>query len=262
MSWPGRSARFGEPTISTSTAGTQAIIMETVMDDAVPLPAIGTGYGILPLFAWLSPSYPVGCYAYSHTLEWAVEVGDVTNEETLVAWLTDQMTLGFGRNDAILMSHAYRAVEAGNGAALAIVNELALALSSSTELYLETSQQGRSFLDATLAAWPAPSLPALQGEVVFPIAIGMAAAAHGVSLPLTLSAYLFGLVQTLVSAAIRLAPIGQTAGIRVCAALAQTVQEVAQEAIGLSLDDLGGATFRADLGSFHHENQYTRLFRS
>jgi urease accessory protein len=153
-------------------------------------------------------------------------------------------------------------VEAGHEAALVNVNELALAFCPSAELYLETSQQGRSFLDATLAAWPAPGLLDLDGEVAFPIAIGMAAAAHVVPLPITLNAYLFGLVQTLVSAAIRLAPIGQTAGIRICRALAVTVRDVAQEAIGLSLDDIGGATFRADLGSFHHENQYTRLFRS
>jgi urease accessory protein len=236
--------------------------MDTAMDDAHLLQAAERGQGILPLFAWLSPSYPVGCYAYSHTLEWAVEAGDVADEEALVAWLRDQMTLGFGRNDAILLSHAYRAVEAGHEATLANVNELALALSPSAELYLETSQQGRSFLDATLAAWPAPGLMDLDGEVAFPIAIGMAAAAHRIPLPLTLNAYLFGLVQTLVSAAIRLAPIGQTAGIRVCSNLALTVQEVATQAIDLSLDDIGGATFRADLGSFHHENQYTRLFRS
>lgn len=232
------------------------------MDDALLLQAMEKGQDILPLFAWLSPSYPVGCYAYSHTLEWAVEAGDVKDEEALVAWLGLQMTLGFGRNDAILLSHAYRAVEAGHEAALVSVNELALALSPSAELYLETSQQGRSFLDATLAAWPAPGLLDLDGEVAFPIAIGMAAAAHRIPLPITLKAYLFALVQTLVSAAIRLAPIGQTAGIRVCSALAVTVRDVAHETIGLSLDDIGGATFRADLGSFHHENQYTRLFRS
>jgi len=222
----------------------------------------GEGQVILPLFAWLSPSYPVGCYAYSHTLEWAVEAGDVTNEETLVAWLTEMLTLGFGRSDAILLSHAYRAADRGDAHALEAVNELALALSPSAELYLETSQQGRSFLDATLAAWPSPRLISLKGAVAFPVAIGTAAAAHAVPLPITSQTYLFGLVQTLVSAAIRLAPIGQTAGIRICAALAATAQEVAGEANDLSLDDVGGSTFRADLGSFHHENQYTRLFRS
>jgi urease accessory protein len=226
-----------------------------------PGPA-GEGQALLPLFAWLSPSYPVGCYAYSHTLEWAVEAGDVTDEGTLVAWLTDLMNLGLGRNDAILLSHAYRAVRAQDPAAFDEVNELALALSPSAELYLETSQQGRSFLDATLAAWPSPLLPLVEGEVAFPVAIGAAAAAHDIPLPVTVQAYLFGLVQTLVSAAIRLAPIGQTTGIRVSAAMAAAVQEVARQAAGLPLDHVGGATFRADLGSFHHENQYTRLFRS
>jgi len=217
---------------------------------------------ILPLFAWLSPSYPVGCYAYSHTLEWAVEAGDVTNEETLAAWLNDLLVLGFGHNDAILLSHAYRAVDAADAGALDAVNELALALSPSAELYLETSQQGRSFLDAMLAAWPSPRLLPLEGDVAYPVAIGMAAAGHGIPLRVASAAYLFGLVQTLVSAAIRLAPIGQTGGIRICAALSHTVQDIAQQAVDLSLDYIGSSTFRADLGSFHHENQYTRLFRS
>ncbi|MPR05772.1 urease accessory protein UreF [Microvirga tunisiensis] len=233
------------------------------MDDAsVKAQGLGRDSVILPLFAWLSPSYPVGCYAYSHALEWAVEAGDVSDETTLVAWLTDLLTLGLGRNDAILLSHAYRAVEQGHRRDLETVNELALALSPSAELYLETSQQGRSFLDATLAAWPSPHLPPLEGDVAFPVAIGMAAAAHGVPLPITSQAYLFGLVQTLVSAAIRLAPIGQTAGIRVSAALAGTAQDIAHQGMSLTLDNIGGSTFRADLGSFHHENQYTRLFRS
>jgi urease accessory protein len=242
---------------------TAAIVMGMVMTETGALPQpLGEGQVFLPLFAWMSPSYPVGCYAYSHTLEWAVESGDVTNEGTLVTWLTDLMTLGLGRNDAILLSHAYRAVQAGDIAALSEVNELALALSPSAELHLETSQQGRSFLDATVAAWPSPLLPLIDGEVAYPVAVGMAAAAHAIQLPVTAGAYLFGLVQTLVSAAIRLAPIGQTGGIRVSAALAATVQEIARQSTSLSLEDVGSATFRADLGSFHHENQYTRLFRS
>jgi len=233
------------------------------MDDRMQRRTVGPeSMAILPLFAWLSPSYPVGCYAYSHTLEWAVETGDVSNEETLVAWLTDQLTLGLGRNDAILLGHAYRAVRDGDASAVRDINDLALALSASAELYLETSQQGRSFLDATLAAWPSSRLILIEGDIAFPVAIGMAAAAHDIPLLTVSSAYLFGLVQTFVSAAIRLAPIGQTTGIRVCSALSATVLTVADEALDRPLDQIGSATFRADLGSFHHENQYTRLFRS
>jgi urease accessory protein len=233
------------------------------MDTAMAENASAETQSLLPLFAWLSPSYPVGSYAYSHTLEWAVETGDVADEASLASWLVDLMTLGAGRNDAILLTHAYRAVEAGDADSLNEVNDLALALSPSAELHLETSQQGRSFLDATLAAWPCPRLmPLHEGEVAFPVAVGMAAAAHGIPLAATLEAYLFAVVQTLVSAAIRSAPIGQTGGIRVSAALSATVQTIARDAQHLSLDNIGGCTFRADLGSFHHENQYTRLFRS
>lgn len=235
-----------------------------IMDMAMAEPAgvMPDMQAVLPLFAWLSPSYPVGSYAYSHTLEWAVETGEVMDEASLIDWISDFMRLGAGRNDAILVCHSYRAVEGGDVDAFTDVNDLALALAPSAELHLETSQQGRSFLDATFAAWPSPRLIPVEGEVAFPAAIGMAAAAHGVPLSAAVSAYLLTLVQTLVSAAIRSAPIGQTAGTRVCAAMAPVVNLLAEEALSLSLDDIGGATFRADLGSFHHENQYTRLFRS
>jgi urease accessory protein len=217
----------------------------------------------LPLFAWLSPGFPVGAYAYSHGLEWAAEDGDVTDEASLVAWLTDVLTHGAGRNDAILLAHAYRAF--GDSAALDAVNELALALAPSLELRLETAQQGRSFLDAVLAAWPAHGLADAAehvDEIAYPVAVGLAAAAHGVPRASALPAFVLAFAQNLVSAAIRSAPIGQTAGMRTITALTPLVQTIAAEAETLTLDDLGSATFRADLGSFRHETQYTRLFRS
>ena len=220
----------------------------------------------MPLLAWLSPSYPVGAYAYSHGLEWAVEAGDVADEASLAGWLSDVLEHGAGRNDAILLAHAHRAACADDLEALAETNDLALALAPSRELRLETSQQGRSFLDATLAAWPAPALAevaaALPGEVAYPIAVGTCAAAHQVPLAPTLEGYLLAFVQNLVSAAVRLAPIGQTGGTRVVAGLAPAVSALAAAVPDLTLDDIGGATFRADLGSFLHETQYTRLFRS
>lgn len=217
----------------------------------------------LPLFAWLSPGFPVGAYAYSHGLEWAVEDGDVRDEASLLAWLRDTLEHGAGRNDAILLAHAYRGLD--DAQALHQVNELALALAPSQELRLETAQQGRSFLDAVLAAWPQAELTKAAeniGETAYPVALGLAAAAHRIPLKDTLPAFLLAFVQNLVSAAIRSAPIGQTAGMRVVTALTPLVQEIAREAETLTLDDVGSCTFRADLGSFQHETQYTRLFRS
>ena len=221
---------------------------------------------MLPLLAWLSPTYPVGAYAYSHGLEWAVEAGAVADEASLAAWLADMLAHGVGRNDAILLAAAWRAAAGADAAALAEVNDLALALAPSAELRLETRQQGRSFVDATLAAWPAPPLAALADafgdEVAYPVAVGLAAGAHGLPLAPTLEAFLLAFMQNLVSAAVRLAPIGQTGGTRVLAGLAPAIAGLAHEVPDLTLDDVGSATFRADLGSFLHETQYTRLFRS
>ncbi|BCJ91525.1 urease accessory protein UreF [Terrihabitans soli] len=217
----------------------------------------------LPLFAWLSPAFPVGAYAYSHGLEWAVEDGDVKDEATLLAWLKDTLTLGAGRNDAILFAQAYRAL--GDKAAFAAVNELALALAPSQELRLETAQQGRSFLDAVLNAWPKDDLAEAAkeiGEIAYPVAVGLTAVAHKIPLAASLPAFVLAFAQNLVSAAIRSAPIGQTSGQRVIHALTPMIEALASEAETLTLDDLGGAVFRADLGSFKHETQYTRLFRS
>jgi urease accessory protein len=221
---------------------------------------------ITTLLAWLTPAFPVGGYAYSHGLEQAVEDGEVRDEASLEIWLGEAMTLGFARNDAILLQAAHRAVTAGDDAALEAANALALAFAPTRELHLETSQQGRSFFDVVSAAWPHPDLArlngVLDGPVAYPVAVGAAAAAHGLAAEPTAAAFLLATMQALVSAGVRLAPIGQTAGAKIVGRLSPLARSIAAGTAGATLDDLASATFRLDLGSARHETQYTRLFRS
>jgi urease accessory protein len=217
------------------------------------------------LFWWLSPAFPVGAYAYSHALEWAAETGDIRDEATCLDWIRDILLDGAGRNDAILLSAAYRAAGARDSGSLREIGELALALAASGEFRLETAQQGRSFLDAVRGAWPDPLLDSIAAdvdEVAYPVALGIAAAAHQVPIQTTLQGFLAAFAQNLVSAAMRLAPIGQNAGLRILAGLGPELSALATEVPDLGLDDIASSTFRADLGSFRHETQYTRLFRS
>lgn len=251
---------MGIPMRVTTTRGTTTPIMTEAARGGLAAHA-----GLAALFCWLSPAFPVGAYAYSHGLEWAVEAGDIADEAGLREWLRDILTDGIGRNDAILVAASYRAARDRDRDALARVNELALAFAPSGEFRLETAQQGRSFLSAIRSAWDAPGLDMLAedpGEAAYPVALGLAAACHGVALGTVLDTYLAALAQNLVSAGIRLAPIGQSAGQRVIATLLPALRRVAAEAEAASLDDLGSPCFRADLGSFRHETQYTRLFRS
>jgi urease accessory protein len=212
--------------------------------------------------AWFSPAFPVGGYAYSHGIEKAVETGDVSDGESLAAWIGDILRLGTGRNDAILLGEAWRRCGESDPARLAEIAELGAALGLSSERRLETLQQGAAFYGLIRSAWPHPDLPALEGPLPYPVAVGVAGRIHGQPLVPLASAFLQGFASNLIAAGIRLAVIGQNAAQTRLAGLVPVIREVAVLAETASLDDLGGMTIRADLMSLRHETQVTRLFRS
>ena len=101
-----------------------------------------------------------------------------------------------------------------------------------------------------------------DGAIVYPVAVGLVSAAHDIPLASTMHAFFHALTSNWISAGARLIPLGQTDSQRVLAQLEPVVVATAKRALQASLDDLGSATFRADLASLRHETQYTRLFRS
>lgn len=218
------------------------------------------------LMTWLSPSFPVGAFSYSSGLEWAVEAGDVTSEETLAAWLAAMLTDGAGFCDGVFLAEGHRRATAGDPGALADVAELAAAMVPSRERQLETTAQGRAFVEIVLAAWRceglAEAMAAIGTAPAYPVAVGVACAMHRLPLPMALHAFLHAVTANWISAAARLVPLGQTASQRTLAALEPVVAVTAARAQSATLDDLGSATLRADLASMRHEAQYTRLFRS
>jgi urease accessory protein len=214
---------------------------------------------------WLSPAYPVGGFSYSHGLEWTVEAGKVRDAASLGDWIEDILRHGAGRTDAIFLAAAWRAVAADDERGLADVAELAAAFTPSAERRLETLAQGAAFLTATQDVWPAPvveRLAAVAPDVAYPIAVGACAAAHGLPLAPTMQAFVQAFAANLVSAGVRLIPLGQTNGLRVLARLEPMLPPLVAGVLGSTLDDIGGATVVADIASMRHETQYTRLFRS
>jgi urease accessory protein len=218
------------------------------------------------LMAWLSPAYPTGAFSYSSGIEWAVEAGDITDAGTLKHWLAVMVGEGGGFCDAVFFVHAFRAIAGADDALLRRVAEFAAAFAPSKERHLETTAQGRAFLDTTRAAWPTPAIDRLltvwDGAIALPIAVGVACAGHGVPVDPALHAYLHAMAANLISTGVRLIPLGQTDGQRVLAALEPIVAATAERALVTGLDEVGSAAFRADVASMRHETQYTRLFRS
>jgi len=221
--------------------------------------------GLHALLAWTSPSYPVGAFSYSHGLEQAVEAGEVTDRATLVAYVSAVIDRGGGWVDLVLFAHGWRA--AGDADAFDEIADIAAAFRGSAETMLESRQMGSSFLSVTRRAWPHPALDALavrrEGRpLAHCIAGALASAAHGVPLAPALTAWGHGIAANLVSAGVRLVPLGQTDGQIATAALAPLIAQAVARASVTALDDLGTAAPLLEIASMRHETQYTRLFRS
>ena len=224
------------------------------------------GAALYRLMTWLSPAFPVGAFSYSSGIEWAVEAGDIVDAASLRDWLAAMLADGSGFCDGVFMAQTHRAASSNDEPALRAIAELAAAFVPSRERQLETSTQGRAFIDIVRAAWACDgldeSIAACGGPLVYPVAVGIVSAAHKIPLAPAMHAFLHALVSNWISAGARLVPLGQTDSQRILAALEPVVVATAARALHATLDDLGSATFRADLASLRHETQYTRLFRS
>lgn len=210
--------------------------------------------GLLTLVQWLSPAYPVGSFVWSHGLEQAIADGQVADAAGLQDWLGVVLTLGAGRGDAILLVAAHRAPD---DEVLAGIASLAAALAPSAERRAEALGQGAAFAATTRAVW-GYALP----DMAYPVAVGRAAAMAGLGAGDVAQVYLAAFVTALVQAAQRLMPLGQTEAHRIIRALAPLCAQVADEALGATLDDLGSAAFAVDIACMRHETLEPRIFRS
>jgi urease accessory protein len=238
--------------MTTSTATSMGVAMDEPRD------------WLLPLLTWMSPAYPVGGFAFSHGLEWSVETADVCDRGGLEAYVRAALETGGGWCDLVFLAAAWRAARAGDAKALDEIADLAAAWRGSAEMALEARHQGAAFARATCAAFPGTPLDALaerrSGEIAFPVAVG--AATVNAPLEAALLAFAQAFAANLVSAGVRLIPLGQTDGLLALAALAPVVTNAARAAQETPLDALSTSALRIDLASMRHETQYTRLFRS
>jgi urease accessory protein len=202
---------------------------------------------LLRLMTWLSPTFPVGSFSYSHGLEWAISSGAITDGASLTSWLTDLAERGGGWNDMVVLTAAWRGEE---------VAELVEAMAPSAERHLETMQLGEAFAAATVH-WTVnvPRAP-------YPVAVGVVCGRSGIGIEATLVAWLHSFLANLVSVAVRLIPLGQVEGLAVLRNLEPAVLAAARRASVSRLDDLGGATFVSDIASMKHEMQHMRVFRT
>jgi urease accessory protein len=224
---------------------------------------------LLRLQSWLSPAFPIGSYSYSHALEWAVEVGHVVDRRTLVDWLEAGLRYGSGRNEAIFFRVAWRSTIDEDRPRLFEIAELAAAFRGTSEFALESSQQGAACLAVLRRVWPDRILDWLSDilrehrvQPSLAVALGVCSARQGIPASLAVPVFLQSYLANLVTAGVRLIPLGQTEGQLAIAELEDAVLAASAKNQEATIEDVWSAAFMVDLCSAMHETQYTRLFRS
>ncbi len=204
----------------------------------------------LHLMAVMSPAFPIGSFAYSHGLEWAIDSGEVD----ILNWVTPLVQNGSAWNDAVLFSAAYDADDATR----LEIDELAMALAASRERYLETIDLGQSFAKAASTLAGREALPYMAYTVV----LAVYCADKGISKRLSLLAFMQAFSNNLIAVAVRLVPLGQIKGLEIMGLMMPVVLETVDRAMSSTLDDLGSSTLLSDIAAMKHETQYSRIFRS
>ena len=205
---------------------------------------------VLTLAQLLSPSFPVGAFAYAHGLETAIHDGAIHDANSLQAWLLDLLDNGGANADAVLLNVAY-------GSDDPLIDATARAFAASSERLMETDLQGAAFCDALRAVWGHD-----LGRLCYPVAVGRTAATLDLDVELTTAMYLQAIIGNLTAAAMRLVPLGQVDGQKTQTALKPRCAAHAAQLGGATLEDLHNSAWLSDIAAMRHEVQYSRIFRS
>jgi urease accessory protein len=217
----------------------------------------------LRLWQLVSPALPVGAYSYSQGLETAVETGWVRNEQQALAWIGGQLRRMLGALDLPVLLRMHKAWCDDDQAGLVLWNRWLLAARESAELYAEDCQMGGSLRKllpelglARARAWPA------EEKCSFALMFALATADWKISAQEAACGYVWAWCENQVAAAVKLIPLGQTAGQRSLLALAEAIPEIVAHAADMEDEDIGQLSPAFAIACALHETQYTRLFRS
>lgn len=222
--------------------------------------------GALLQLIWLaSPALPVGGFSYSEGLEAAIDAGLVSHEAQAADWLLAQLTLGQARSDLAVLAQAVPAWRARQLERVRQLNDWVLHTRETAELRLQTEQMGRSLLewlrnDQDAAALPLAECAALPPT--YPVAFALAASRIKATVHDIVLACAFGWAENMMQAAIKAVPLGQSAGQRILARLAQAIPQAVEQALGATDDARQAFAPMLAIVSSQHEVQYSRLFRS
>lgn len=218
---------------------------------------------MLRLWQLISPALPVGAYAYSQGLETAVEESWAADEASTYQWLHDVMIHSLRGLDVPIAIRLYRAFEKNDMQAIEYWNTYLYACRETRELRLEDNQLGQALAKLLSHQGVIAADEWVQRPDVTYLAMFSLAAVHWqIDEQDMLAGYLWAWCENQVAAAIKLVPLGQSAGQNILSAMMQIIPVVIEQGIQLQEQQIGSRAPGIALASARHETQYSRLFRS
>ncbi len=237
--------------------------MHIATDRSVKTESLENANSLLALLHISSPALPIGAFAYSQGLEYALDSGWCRNRTDVQAWIADNLRFGLGQLDLPIYRRLFLAWQEQNGEALSFWNESLLAYRETKELYLEDVQVGSAYAQwhlgqeaerqSQLDLCPQPTVVAMSA---------LAAVLSGIALSQALLGFAWGWAENQIACASKAMPMGQTDGQKILQALIPELAQVCEQALEIKDDQIGTSLFGTALASSLHEQQYSRLFRS
>ncbi|WP_438751066.1 urease accessory protein UreF [Pararhizobium sp. O133] len=216
----------------------------------------------IQLLRLVSPSQPVGAFSYSRGLEWAVHDGVVRDEATASSWIFGLIEHSYAVCDAALFWRMMQALGAGDRAAFLKADAWLSATRESREIEFEDKQMGSALMQVLHDLDVSSARSFADRKLGYPAAFALAATHWTIAAADALRGLLWSAIEGQVSAAIRLVPLGHTAGQRLLVAAGDVIERAALRAESIGEDDIGNAAPAMAMASAWHETQYSRLFRS
>ena len=230
---------------------------------------------ILSLLHISSPALPVGAFAYSQGLEYALDAGWCKNREDVQAWIEENLKYGLGQLDLPVFLRMYNAWKDKDETAIQYWNETLLAFRESKELYLEDIQVGSAYAQWHLGQEKGQG----QGEehnktigrssyiemLEKPTVVAMSSLASVLSdidAQTALLGFIWSWCENQIASASKAMPMGQTDGQRILQSLIPKIVEICEQANHIADDEIGTGLMGVAMASSLHEQQYSRLFRS
>ncbi|MDO6746087.1 urease accessory protein UreF [Gilvimarinus sp. 1_MG-2023] len=221
------------------------------------------GQALLHLMHLVSPALPVGAYAYSQGLEYAIDSGWLKEQDELEDWMLSLMQRSLATLDLPLLHRFFAAWQSNNIDEINRLNDYLRACRETRELLLEDEQLGVA-LNRLLQ-----SLEVAQADInlyratpSFTCQFALAGVHWNIAIEDLAEGFVWSWLENQVAAATKIVPLGQTQAQKILVALLPHIPAVCKGASDVPDERLGQSLPGVALASSLHERQYSRLFRS